>query len=208
MTFNPFQENTYVLADETNECVIIDPGCYHSEERDHLKNFIAEENLKPVKVVNTHCHIDHVFGNYFCTKEWNLELYCHELDKQTLDVVPRVAEVYGIPGYQISPDPDHYITENDKLTFGNSSMDIIFTPGHAPGHVVFYSPEDKFVINGDVLFKGSIGRYDFPTSSLEDLKDSIINKMFELPEDTLVYTGHGPETTIGEEKHTSIIHQL
>ncbi len=205
LTFNPFQENTYILSDETNECVIIDPGCYDQNEKDYLAGYIEEEELQPVKLVNTHCHIDHVFGNYFVAKQWNLELWMHELDVYNLENVERVARVYGLDAYEISPDPTHFIDENDTLTFGNSKLEIIFGPGHAPGHIAFYSAEGKFVINGDILFQGSFGRVDLPRGDFATLKKTILEKMFLLPDDTMVYTGHGGETTIGEEKESNPI---
>ncbi|OIQ36047.1 MAG: MBL fold hydrolase [Crocinitomix sp. MedPE-SWsnd] len=205
LTYNPFSENMYILSDETNECAIIDPGCYAPEEREHLKNYIVQNGLKPVKLWNTHCHLDHVFGNYFVAQEWGLELGANELDLPTLHHMPIAANMYGINGYQQSPEPSYFINEGDKLTFGNSEVEVLFTPGHAPGHVVFYSINEKFVINGDVLFQGSFGRYDLPGGDLEVLKKTITEKMFKLPEDMVVYTGHGPETTIGAEKMTNPI---
>ena len=205
LTFNPFSENTYILSDETNECAIIDPGCYAAEEREYLKAYIEENGLNPVALWNTHCHLDHVFGNFFVANEWGLELGMHELDLPTLNNMPIAANMYGIGGYQISPEPSYFIKEGENIKFGNSELEVLFTPGHAPGHVVFYSAEDKFVINGDVLFQGSYGRYDLPGGDFNTLKKSITEVMFSLPEDTVVYTGHGPETTIGAEKNTNPI---
>ena len=173
-TFNPFQENTYILFDETKECVIIDPGCYNKNEQDALKLFIQENALKPVKLLNTHCHIDHVLGNYFVAKEYDLDLYIHQADLVTLKNIPTYAHAYGFGGYQLSPEPKHFLNEGDKITFGNSELDVLFTPGHAPGHVVFYSPKDHFVINGDVLFQGSFGRVDLPGGDFQTLKNSTI----------------------------------
>ncbi len=203
--FNPFQENTIILSDETKECVIIDPGCYESHERETLAKFIEDNGLKPVKLINTHCHIDHVLGNYFVAKTYDLELGIHKLDVPTLESCEMVAKMYGFEGYQLSPEPGYFFDENDTIEFGNSRLEIIFTPGHAPGHVVFYSAEDKFVINGDVLFQGSFGRVDLPGGDFATLKNTIIEKMFALPEDTVVYTGHGGETTIGIEKASNPI---
>lgn len=208
LTYNPFQENTYVIADETNECIIIDPGCYERHEQEHLKQFINENNLKPVKLLNTHCHIDHVLGNYFVAKEWGLELGMHEADVITLKNIPNYAELYGFGGYQLSPDPAYFITEGDVVEFGNSSLDVLFGPGHAPGHIAFYSIEEKFIINGDILFQGSFGRVDLPGGDFQTLKKTILEKMFALPNDMLVYTGHGPETTIGSEKRTNPINYM
>ena len=205
LTFNPFQENTYILSDETSECIIIDPGCYDQSEKDRLASYIEEKGLKPVKLVNTHCHIDHVLGNYFVSKHWDLELWMNENDLGTLNNIPNYAELYGFGAYQQSPQPTHFLKDGDKLSFGNSSLDVIFGPGHCPGHLAFYSAEGKFVINGDILFHGSFGRVDLPGGDFNTLKDSILNKLFLLPDDTLVYSGHGGETTIGAEKEANPI---
>lgn len=200
LTFNPFQENTYILFDETKECVIIDPGCYTKAEQQMLVDFISENELKPVKLLNTHCHIDHVLGNYFVSKTYNLDLGVHELDVVTLNAVSTYSHLYGFEAYQLSPKPSYFLNEGDLIKFGNSTLEVIFCPGHAPGHVVFYNSDQQFVINGDVLFQGSFGRVDLPGGDFNTLKNSIINKMFNLPDEVVVYTGHGGETTIGTEK--------
>lgn len=204
-TFNPFQENMYVLYDETKECVIIDPGCKSTEEKQMLADYIEKEGLKPVKLLNTHCHVDHVFGNYFVSKTYGLELGIHKLDLPTLALVPQACKLYGIPGYELSPEPTWFFDEGDVIKFGDSKLDVIFGPGHAPGHVAFYSEPDKFVINGDILFQGSYGRYDLPGGDFDVLKKTITEKMFALPDDTVVFCGHGGETTIGQEKRTNPI---
>lgn len=208
LTYNPFQENTYIVSDETNECIIIDPGCYTREEQDHLKVYVENEELKPVKLINTHCHIDHVLGNYFVSKHWNLELGMHEDDLTTLKNIPNYAAVYGFEGYQLSPEPTYFLNDGDKVTFGNSELDVLFGPGHAPGHIALYSEDDNFVINGDILFQGSFGRVDLPGGDFQTLKRTIIDKMFNLPESMTVYCGHGPETTIGHEKRTNPINWM
>ena len=159
-------------------------------------------------MLNTHCHIDHVLGNYFVAKEWGLELGMHEADVMTLKNIPNYAELYGFGGYQLSPDPAYFINEGDVVEFGNSSLDVLFGPGHAPGHIAFYSIEEKFIINGDILFQGSFGRVDLPGGDFQTLKKTILEKMFALPDDMLVYTGHGPETTIGSEKRTNPINYM
>jgi len=200
LTFNPFQENTYILYDETKSCVIIDPGCYTKEEQQALLDFITTNNLKPVRLLNTHCHIDHVLGNYFVSQTFNLPLEIHKEDLTTLNSVSTYCHLYGFDAYELSPEPSSFLKEGDKIIFGNSELDVIFCPGHAPGHVVFYNSTQKFVINGDVLFQGSFGRVDLPGGNLQTLKTSITQKMFALPDDTVVYTGHGGETTIGTEK--------
>lgn len=208
ITYNPFQENTYIISDDTNDCVIIDPGCYTKEEQAHLRNYIAENELNPVKLLNTHCHIDHVLGNYFVAKEWDLELGMHEADIPTLAGIPNYAELYGFGDYQLSPDPAYFINEGDKVSFGNSELDVLFGPGHAPGHIAFYSEADNFVINGDILFQGSFGRVDLPGGDFQTLKTTILEKMFALPEEMIVYCGHGPETTIGVEKISNPIRHM
>lgn len=197
--FNGFQENTYLLYDETNETVIIDPGCYSDTEQTELNDFVTKNNLKVVKLLNTHCHIDHVLGNNFVCKKFNVGLSIHELDLITLHSITEYGHLYGF-NVEKSPEPAHFLNDGDKITFGNSILDILFTPGHAPGHVVFVNHEQKFVINGDVLFKGSIGRTDLPGGDHNTLINSIKTKMFALPDNFTVHTGHGPTTTIGYEK--------
>lgn len=198
-TFNAFQENSYVLFDETKECVIIDPGCYEKSEQLELQNFIQENDLKVVKLLNTHCHIDHVLGNYFVKETYKVDLYIHKEDEATLLSVKSYAPSYGFPMYQ-EAEADHFLKEGDVVTFGKSKLDVLFVPGHAPGHIVFVNKEQKFCINGDVLFQRSIGRTDLPGGDHETLIKNIREKMFALPNDLTVFTGHGPSTTIGEEK--------
>lgn len=203
MVFNPFQENTYVLYDETKESIIIDPGCYHDFEKKELKDFIKSKELEPQKVISTHSHIDHVFGNNFVVNEYNIPLHICKEDLETLKRVPSYAPVYGFPDFEESPEPDMFFDLAKGLDFGNSHLDILFVPGHAPGHVVFVSHEDKFVINGDCLFYGSIGRTDLPGGDHQTLLKNIKEKLFTLPNDYRVYCGHGPETTIGFEKENN-----
>lgn len=204
-TFNPFQENTFVLYDESKSCVIIDPGCQTKLEQKELADFIEEEGLKPALLLNTHAHLDHIFGNYFVHKKYGLELGLHQLDLPTLALAPQACAMYGIRDFELSPDPGYFIKEGINIEFGNSSLEVLFTPGHAPGHVVFYAPNDGFVINGDVLFQGSYGRTDLPGGDFDTLKKSITETMFALPADTIVLSGHGAETTIGAEKSTNPI---
>lgn len=198
-TFNPFQENTYVLFDETKECVIIDPGCSNKEEREQIAEFIEEEGLKPVRLLNTHCHIDHVFGNTFISKKYNLGLEIHQEDLQTLHSLPQVSHLYGLNAEE-SVEPSGFLKEGDRIKFGNSVLDIVFTPGHSPGSISFISREDKFVVSGDVLFYGSIGRTDLPGGDHELLLASIREKLFVLDDDYIVFSGHGQDTDIGFEK--------
>jgi glyoxylase-like metal-dependent hydrolase (beta-lactamase superfamily II) len=204
-TFNPFQENTYVLSDEAGNCVIIDPGCYERHEQTDLSAFINTNNLTVRALLSTHSHVDHVLGNAYILRTYNVDHYAHELDLATLRSVESYAHIYGFQGYETSPEPTNSLTGNELLEFGGIRLKVLFTPGHAPGHVVYYDELNGFVINGDVLFRGSFGRVDLPGGSLEVLKSSIHEVMFKLPEDTIVYCGHGPSTTIGEEKRSNYI---
>jgi hydroxyacylglutathione hydrolase len=197
--FNPFLENTYLVYDETGDCIVIDPGCYEKFEQEQLKLFISENNLNVVKLLNTHCHIDHVFGNYFVKTHFKVNLEIHKLDAQTLLAVKTYAPGYGFKHYQESK-ADSFFDEGDQVKFGNSSLEILFVPGHAPGHVAFFNKKEKICIGGDVLFKEGIGRTDLPGGDFDTLIQSIQTKMFKLSDDTIVYCGHGESTTIGHEK--------
>ncbi|HEU4717513.1 MAG TPA: MBL fold metallo-hydrolase [Bacteroidia bacterium] len=201
-TFGPFYENTYVLWDETRECVIIDPGCYTDEEEDELRDFIRDNGLAPVRLLNTHAHVDHVFGNPFVAKEWNLLPEMHREDLRVLHSFPQVCMLYGLNGKE-QPEPEKFLDEGQKITFGKTEMDIFFTPGHSPGSICFYNAKEKILLGGDVLFQGSIGRTDLPGGDFETLMKSIRGKVFQLPPDVRVYSGHGPQTTIGEEKRSN-----
>lgn len=198
-TFNPFAENTYVLYDETGEAVIIDPGCYEKGEKAELLDFIKANDLKPVKLLNTHCHIDHVLGNAFVINSYDVPLWFHKDEEPILRAVTSYASNYGFPMYQDS-HADHYIADGEEVKFGNTNLRSILVPGHAPGHLVFYHEESKICIGGDTLFQESIGRTDLPGGDHETLINAIKNKLFTLPDDTTVYPGHGPSTTIGHEK--------
>jgi glyoxylase-like metal-dependent hydrolase (beta-lactamase superfamily II) len=182
--------------------VIIDPGCYVAAEQQQLKNFIEEKKLKPVRLLNTHCHVDHVAGNAFVHDTYALKPVIHKNDLPILESQERVCALYGL-NCDVSPMAEEFIEEGDIIRFGNSALKVIFTPGHAPGHVVFYNAENKFVINGDVLFSGSIGRTDLPYGDFDTLEQSIKTKMYTLPDDTIVHCGHGPSTTIGKEKQSN-----
>ena len=197
--FNPFSENTYVISDESAECIIVDPGCLGDDEKRQLSQFIDDNELVVKKLVNTHCHIDHVFGNAFVKSTYGVGLTIHKLDEPTLESVIVYAPMYGFRSYEPS-HPDEFIEEGDSLSFGNSTFEIIFVPGHAPGHIALVNREQKICIAGDVLFRESIGRTDLPGGDHETLIKSIHEKMFELDDETVVYPGHGPTTTIGYEK--------
>ncbi|HVD97526.1 MAG TPA: MBL fold metallo-hydrolase [Cytophagaceae bacterium] len=201
-TFNALQENTYVLYDETGECVLIDPGCYDLDEKQELKEFIEEKKLKPVKLLNTHCHVDHVLGNYFVKQLYNIKLYTSKEEEAALRSVKVYAPMYGFERYEES-EVDEVVKEGDRITFGNSELEILFVPGHSVGHLAFINKEEKICMSGDVLFNQSVGRWDLPGGNQEVLFNSILNKLYKLPDDMVVYPGHGPETTIGREKRTN-----
>lgn len=198
-TFNPIAENMYILFDETKQCVIIDPGCYDDAERNALAKFITDNDLTPVKLLNTHCHLDHVFGNGFVSKKYNLKLEIHQLDQVVLDNFIISANLYGMNA-DPSPQPSVYLNEGDTVTFGNTTLEILFTPGHSPGSITFYNRKESFMIVGDVLFNGSIGRSDLPGGDHQTLINSIKNKLLPLGDNFKVYSGHGPVTTIGRER--------
>jgi glyoxylase-like metal-dependent hydrolase (beta-lactamase superfamily II) len=206
-TFNPFQENTYILFDETKECIIIDPGCYNKNEKEELLNFIKKNNLIPVQLLNTHCHIDHVLGNQIISNNYDLKLAAHVLEIPVLEGSAYWGSQYGING-DLSPEIEIYLHEGDCIEFGTSKIEVIFVPGHSPGHIAFINHDEKFIINGDVLFEGSFGRYDLPGGDLKKLAQSIKKKLFILPDDYKVYAGHMGETTIGKEKKANPILQI
>jgi hydroxyacylglutathione hydrolase len=198
-TFNPFMENTYVLYDESLESVIFDPGCYEKHEENELVHFIEQENLTVKYLINTHCHIDHVLGNAFIKQKFQVPFLIHEKEHAVLSSVPVYAPNYGFGGYE-SVEPDYYINEDDKVQFGKTELEILYVPGHSPGHVVFYHQDTGICIGGDTLFQGSIGRTDLPGGDHQTLLNAIKSKLFTLPDQTKVYPGHGPMTTIGFEK--------
>lgn len=201
-TFNPFQENTIVVYDEAGNCFVIDPGCVDSSEQKELSGFIEKNNLKVQALLNTHCHIDHVLGNFFVKEKYKVQLHIHREDERVLKAQKVFAPNYGFFNYQ-ETTADAYLEENQILKLGNEELKVLFVPGHAPGHVAFYNEKNKIVIGGDVLFYNSIGRTDLPGGNFDTLIESIHTKLFTLPDDVVVYPGHGPETTIGFEKRTN-----
>lgn len=198
-TFNDFSENTYVLYDETGECAIVDPGCFKAHEREELTSFIAQHQLKPVLLLNTHCHIDHILGNAYIAQKYKLPLHLHKEELQTYHDTGRWSMMFGIVVDEI-PESQVYIAEGDTLTFGNTRLEVLFTPGHSIASLSFYDRAGSQLISGDVLFYQSIGRTDLPGGDFDTLVNSIRTRLFVLPDDTRVYSGHGPQTTIGYEK--------
>ncbi|MGI9551287.1 MAG: MBL fold metallo-hydrolase [Aurantibacter sp.] len=201
-TFGPVQENTYVVYDETSEGIVIDPGCYESSEQLSLTQFVIDQNIQITKVVNTHCHFDHVLGNEFAKNTFKVPLAIPESEKEVLRAVKSYAPTYGFTRYQ-EAEVDEFLTEDDIVKFGNTTFEILLVPGHSPGHLAFYHAESRTCMGGDVLFQGSIGRTDLPGGDHQTLINSIHEKMFMLPDDVVVYCGHGPPTTIGQEKKTN-----
>lgn len=196
---NPYQENTYLVYDEDGQCAIIDPGMYTASEQNVVTNFIKQNNLTPVILLNTHCHIDHVLGNKFIFDQYGLKPQFHKGELEVLASIPGYAPQMGFR-YEVSPIPDTYLPETGKVAIGSSEFELIFAPGHSPAHLCFYAPKENFLIGGDVLFRGSIGRSDLPGGNFKQLISNIETKLFALPDDCIVYPGHGPETTIGYEK--------
>ena len=197
--FSPIQENTYLLYNEFNNCIIIDPGCYFEEEREILAQYILSNRLKPQILLNTHCHLDHVFGNKFIAETYQLIPQIHSNEKQVLDYAPTSGLMYNMP-FDNYTGPLKYIEAGEKIQLDNDELISIFTPGHSPGSLSFYCKSQHFVIGGDVLFHRSIGRTDLPGGNLDTLISSIKNELFLLPDETIVYSGHGEKTNIGDEK--------
>jgi hydroxyacylglutathione hydrolase len=198
-TFNPVQENTYLLYNDRNQCCIIDPGCYFEEERNELTQFIQLQKLQPILLLNTHCHLDHIFGNKYVHEKWGLELHIHEKEKQVLEFGPSSGQMYNLP-FENYNGPLHFMVPGETIKIGDDELQILFTPGHSPGSVSFYAKDEKFVIGGDALFYGSIGRTDLPGGDFDTLANSIRQQLYTLPDEVKVYSGHGPLTTIGDEK--------
>lgn len=200
--FNPFQENTYLLINEKKDCIIIDPGCYFEEERKELLEYIEKEGLNVTRLLNTHCHLDHIFGNRLVAHTYGVGLEIHPYEQPVLDRSPQAGAMYNVP-FEPSPMPARYFEEGEKIAFGGQELEVLFTPGHSPGSVSFYCPGQEFVIGGDVLFYQSIGRTDLPGGDHPTLINSIREKLFVLPDTVTVYSGHGPSTTIGFEKQNN-----
>ena len=200
-TFNSFQENTYIVH-SNKECMIIDPGCNTAEEEDLIQQYISDNQLIPKELINTHCHLDHIFGNHFISNTYNLVPKMHEKDLPLLTKAVDIGKLYNV---NLTPPPLNvqYIYENEIISIGNTSWEVIFTPGHAPGHICLLNNADKILLGGDVLFLMSIGRTDLPLSNHDDLIDSIKNKLFILDDDIEVFCGHGNNTTIGFEKQNN-----
>lgn len=201
-TFNPFQENTYILINENKECWIVDPGMMGADEDKVMFTFIDENGLKPQQIINTHAHIDHVLGIDALKQKYKITFGMHSLEQPVLANAKGSAMLFGIP-LGATPVADFFIEENKSLQLGTDTVEVRLAPGHSPGSIVFYYEPGQWVIGGDVLFNGSVGRTDLPGGSHETLMQSITQQMYTLPDATKVYSGHGPATTIGQEKKTN-----
>ena len=197
--FNPLAENTYVLNDQKDACVIIDPGCYFDNERVALQEYIEQQSLSPKILLNTHCHLDHVFGNKFVYETWDLPLHLHEKELPVLDAAPAMGKEWGMP-FENADGERRFLTPGDSILVGDDELTILFLPGHSPGSVGFYCASQGFLIGGDVLFHESIGTSDLPGGDHATLLRSIREQLLTLPNDTIVYPGHGEPTTIRHER--------
>ena len=202
-TFNPIQENTYVVHDETGEAIVIDAGCYFDEEKKKLKSYIDEQELTLKRVLNTHLHFDHQFGNKFLFETYGILPEAHPADEFLLQGVVAKAMIYGFPIQEDAQKIGNYLSEHQEIKFGNTLLRCILISGHSPGHLVFYNENEHILFGGDVLFRGSIGRTDLERGDHATLIKNITEKLLVLPDQTVVYPGHGPATTIGEEKETN-----
>lgn len=197
--FSPMQENTYLVYDGAGNTLVIDPGCYAREEEALMARFIQDQGLHPRLLLNTHCHLDHVFGNRWVHQQYGLELHLHQGEKTMLDLAPLSGEKWGLPFLNYE-GPLHFLQEGDTVLCGTDALTVLLTPGHSPASICFYHAEQGFLLGGDVLFRESIGRTDLPGGDHATLLKSIREQLFTLPDDTIVYPGHGLPTTIGHEK--------
>jgi len=202
LVFSPIDVNTYILADSSGDCAIIDCGCYDDAEFNEFTTFLDMKSLRPVLLLNTHCHLDHIFGNRYLLAKYNLRALSHENEEMNRKNGPQHAVLFGLT-MKVPPDPSGFIVDNEVIKFGSTELKTLFVPGHSAGGVAFYSEKDGCVFTGDALFAGSIGRTDLEGGDYETLISSIKNKLFSLPESTVVYAGHGGETTIGREIKTN-----
>ena len=198
-TFSPFQENTYVIYDDKGWCAIVDPGCYFDYEKAQLKAFIQDNQLTPKLLLNTHCHLDHVFGNKFTYETWGLIPHLHELELPVLQRAGEAGVKWGVPFDAYSGEVA-FVKEGEEVVLGEERLQVLLMPGHSPGSVGFYKEDQEFILSGDVLFRNSIGRTDLPGGDHDSLLNSIRTKLWPLPTKVQVYSGHGPITTIGYEK--------
>lgn len=198
LVFSPIEVNTYILEDQSGECAIIDCGCYDEEEAGIFLKYINDRKLKPVILLNTHCHLDHVFGNRMLLDKFNLRALSGEQDEYNRKNAVNHAMIFGL-SMEEPPAPASFLKDNQQIAFGNVELIALHVPGHAPGSFAFYAKKNNCVFTGDALFAGSIGRTDLYEGNMDVLKSSIRNKLFTLPPSTIVYPGHGNQTDIAQE---------
>lgn len=198
---NPIQENTYLLIDEASKkCVVVDAGILYDYEEEEFSNYLETNGLELVAVLNTHLHLDHCFGNDFLYKKYGIKAKADKKEEMNLNMLKSYAQVFGIPYNGDIQELDSYLNDGEEITFGETTLRVISVPGHSAGGVGFYNEKDSILIIGDSLFKGSIGRTDLPGGDYVTLISSLTKRIMTLPENTIVYPGHGPSTTIAEEK--------
>lgn len=197
--FNGFMVNCYILSDESDEAIAVDPACSGSGEENRLAGFLEANSLRLVRNINTHCHIDHILGNGFIEERYGIRPEYHPGGIPFFHTAGEIAASFGMTLSHI-PEPGPFLADGEAVTWGRSELRVLYTPGHADGSCCLCSREQGFVLSGDVLFRDSIGRTDLPSGDFDLLMKSIREKLFALPDDTVVYPGHGPETTIGYEK--------
>lgn len=202
LVFSPIEVNTYVIADSSGDCAIIDCGCYNRNEFTLLEALLSDNKLNPVLLLNTHCHLDHVFGNGYILEKYNLRTFYNKDDEYNRLKSVKHAMLFGLTMEQ-PPEPAGYIEDNQTVSFGNIIFTALLVPGHTRGSLAFYCREENVVFTGDALFAGSIGRSDLEGGNHKTLVKSIREKLFTLPADTVVYPGHGDATTIKTEKETN-----
>jgi len=202
LVFNPIDVNTYILADDSGNGGIIECGCYDVREIAELENFLKEKHINPVLLLNTHCHLDHLFGNNFVLEKYGLKTYSGELDEVNRRNAVQHAQLFGLMMKE-PPEPQGFLSDNQVVIFGTEKLVALHVPGHSPGSFAFYSKESQCVFTGDALFAGSIGRTDLQGGNYETLITSINDKLFTLPPSTKVYSGHGAETSIEKEMKTN-----
>jgi glyoxylase-like metal-dependent hydrolase (beta-lactamase superfamily II) len=196
--FSPIAVNTYIISGDDSGCIVIDCGCYGRSEEMRLEQLLTDRGLKPKLLLNTHCHLDHLFGNRLMLERYGLRTWYHEGDSQNHLNAPKHALMFGLT-MEEPPAPAGYLADGEVVTAAGVSLDVLAVPGHSPGGIAFYSEKDGVVFTGDALFAGSIGRSDLPGGNHGQLIESIRRRLFTMPPETVVYSGHGPETTIGRE---------
>ncbi len=198
LVFNSFQVNCHIIYSQQGECILVDPSCYEPKECEQLVTFLAGNNLKPILAINTHCHIDHILGNSFVSEKYKIKVKAHERDMFYIDSAVEYGNMFGI-SLKTSPKIDEFVNDNDTIVIENEQLTILHTPGHTPGGISIYNKEGNFVLTGDTLFQANVGRTDLPGGNFNALSRSIKEKLYSLPDGTIVYCGHGIPTTIGFE---------